>query len=202
MTSTPQIARWLLKHFGSSPDNDAIIGDIDEQYSQGHSRAWYWRQVWIAIVVGLFDECREHKWVTARALLMGLTLLLFFPQSFNFLLRDLLFALESWSRWWRQSWILPLAWTFYAVVFCMTSGWLIARLHRPHQVSMVLAFALLSCCVVWPLSFADIAEGVRWWPIYLMPILVPTSILLGGGILNSRPARARRLPNTEKQITT
>jgi hypothetical protein len=185
--SVPRIARWLLKHFGSSPNNDAIIGDIAEQYSQGHSRAWYWRQVCVAIVMGLVNECRGHKWITARALLIGWTLLFFSPSPFNFLLRDLLFAFASWSRWWRQAWILPLTFTLYAAFFFMISGWLIARLHRPHQVSMVLIFALSSCCVVWPMFFPHIAEGTRWWPVYVMPIIVPTSILLGGGLL-TRPA--------------
>lgn len=28
----PRIARWLLSHFGCSPNNAAIVGDLDEQF--------------------------------------------------------------------------------------------------------------------------------------------------------------------------
>lgn len=29
----PRLAVWLLRRFGSSPNNAAIIGDLDERYS-------------------------------------------------------------------------------------------------------------------------------------------------------------------------
>lgn len=182
----PQIATWLLNHFGSSPNNDVIIGDLAERYQLGRSRWWYRRQVLVAILSGFSNECRENKLLMARAFLIGLTLLSFFPVSFNFLFRDVLFALESWSRWWRAAWILPLTWCLYAALFCTIGGWLIARLHRPHQISMVLVFALSSCLFVWPAAFSVIAAGTRWWPTYVMPILFPVSILFGGGLLHRR----------------
>ena len=46
-----------------------IIGDLAEQYRLGRSRTWYWRQVFVAILTGLFNECRENKLLTARALI-------------------------------------------------------------------------------------------------------------------------------------
>src|SRR5262249_3227875 len=42
-THPPRLARWLLNHFGCSPNNEALIGDLDEQYRKRHSRRWYWR---------------------------------------------------------------------------------------------------------------------------------------------------------------
>jgi hypothetical protein len=35
----PKVARWILKHFGSSPNNEAVIGDLDERYNTGRSAA-------------------------------------------------------------------------------------------------------------------------------------------------------------------
>lgn len=46
----PPIANWLLRHFGSSPNNDSVIGDLNEQYRQGRSRSWYWREALVAIL--------------------------------------------------------------------------------------------------------------------------------------------------------
>jgi hypothetical protein len=49
MREPPKVVRWLLGHLGSSPNNGAIIGDLDERYRLGRSRLWYWRQVLLAL---------------------------------------------------------------------------------------------------------------------------------------------------------
>jgi hypothetical protein len=67
----PGIARWLLRHFGSSSNNEAVIGDLNERYLHGQSRVWYWRQVAVAIVVSTFKDIRNHKLLTLRALIVG-----------------------------------------------------------------------------------------------------------------------------------
>src|SRR5689334_12041445 len=67
----PTIARWVLNHFGCSSNNSAVIGDLDERYRNGHSRAWYWRQVIIAIVVGILKETWNNKLHTFAAVAMG-----------------------------------------------------------------------------------------------------------------------------------
>jgi hypothetical protein len=30
----PAIAAWMLRHFGSGPNNEALLGDLAEQYRQ------------------------------------------------------------------------------------------------------------------------------------------------------------------------
>jgi preprotein translocase subunit SecY len=45
----PSLATWLLRHLGRR--NDALSGDLLEQYRRGRSAAWYWRQALTAIVV-------------------------------------------------------------------------------------------------------------------------------------------------------
>jgi hypothetical protein len=210
-TQPPAVATWLLRHLGSSPHNDSIIGDLIEQYqhAQGftivcddplrHDRRtfyspstiWYWKQCLKAIVVGLFSECRAHKWLTVRALITGWTMFVFvFPRSFE-PIRELLFALEAWSRWWRGGWLLPMAWTCHAVPISIIVGWLIARFHRPYQIPMVLMFALSSCVVTWLLFL-----GAARWPPYIIvtiplgaPFLIPISIMFGGGLFRSHVGR-------------
>jgi hypothetical protein len=54
----PRMARWLLNHFGCGPNNDAVIGDLNERYRQGRSYVWYWKQVLTAIAAGLHHSRR------------------------------------------------------------------------------------------------------------------------------------------------
>lgn len=45
----PAPATWLLKLFGPQRNAEALAGDLLEEFRQGRSRAWYWRQVLAAI---------------------------------------------------------------------------------------------------------------------------------------------------------
>ena len=67
----PRLAVWMLKHFGSGPDNDALLGDLAEQYAEKNSAWWYWRQTLGGIVVTTFKDIRNHKLLTLRALIVG-----------------------------------------------------------------------------------------------------------------------------------
>jgi len=52
----PTVAKWLLRHLGSSTNNETILGDLDERYRQGRSVAWYWKQVLTAVIVGICNS--------------------------------------------------------------------------------------------------------------------------------------------------
>jgi hypothetical protein len=67
----PRIAKWLLRHVATSRNIEAISGDLDERYDRGRSRVWYWRQIAVAIVVSTFNDIRNHKLLTLRALIVG-----------------------------------------------------------------------------------------------------------------------------------
>jgi hypothetical protein len=45
----PRLAVWLLKHFGPESNQEALTGDLQEAFSLGKSKTWYWRQVLRAI---------------------------------------------------------------------------------------------------------------------------------------------------------
>lgn len=56
-TSQPPIlATRMLQRLASGPHGDALAGDLIEQYREGRSTAWYWRQVLLAIVVCLAKD--------------------------------------------------------------------------------------------------------------------------------------------------
>jgi hypothetical protein len=52
----PTLATKLLEMLAPGPHGDAVAGDLVEQYRQGRSAAWYWRQVLMAILVGLAKD--------------------------------------------------------------------------------------------------------------------------------------------------
>jgi hypothetical protein len=47
----PRIATWLLEHLTCGADNEAVLGDLAERYQKGETRAWYWKQALIVIVL-------------------------------------------------------------------------------------------------------------------------------------------------------
>jgi hypothetical protein len=69
------LAAKLLERFLSGPHGDALAGDLLEQYRQGRSTAWYWRQVLSAIVVSLASD-RTLGGAALLALLLVLTLII------------------------------------------------------------------------------------------------------------------------------
>ena len=56
MTATrpPALATWLLKH--AARGNDALVGDLLEEYCRRRSDVWYWRQVLTAVALNLSRE--------------------------------------------------------------------------------------------------------------------------------------------------
>jgi hypothetical protein len=54
------VATWLLEHLVPGPRNDALAGDLLEDFRCGRSKTWYWRQVLVAIVLGVSRESRIH----------------------------------------------------------------------------------------------------------------------------------------------
>jgi hypothetical protein len=212
MTSNqpPRIATWMLKHFGSGPNNDAVLGDLAEQYLQKDSAMWYWRQTIRAIPVGFFRDIRGHKGIAARALLTGWVMwilggILIFPLAF--LGTNVGYDFEpshpiatAWSFMWmtvlgQAGLVRP----FYPFVFAAavalpfivgaTCGWLVARLHRRQKTAVVLLFAG-SILLVDLLLFAPFIATVQPSVVYLFagPVaaIVAASvlgILLGGGLL-------------------
>jgi hypothetical protein len=53
----PVIATWLLNHLFADK-NEALAGDLVEEYFGGRSAGWYWRQVMAAIAIGGAQRAR------------------------------------------------------------------------------------------------------------------------------------------------
>lgn len=69
----PVIATWLLRNLGSGPNNEAVLGDLAEEFSR-KGAMWYWRQALRAIPVSALREVRGHKWLAVRAVVVAFVL--------------------------------------------------------------------------------------------------------------------------------
>jgi hypothetical protein len=56
----PAMATWMLEHLTPGRTNEALAGDLLEEFRRGRSASWYWRQVLGAIVVGFVGELRTQ----------------------------------------------------------------------------------------------------------------------------------------------
>jgi lysylphosphatidylglycerol synthetase-like protein (DUF2156 family) len=65
----PPLARWLLRHWGGAYHRDSLEGDLIEQYQEGRSRLWYWRQVAAAILIAQGGDLRALPWAAVTRVL-------------------------------------------------------------------------------------------------------------------------------------
>jgi hypothetical protein len=158
----PTIAKWLLRHFGSSPNNESVIGDLDERYRHGRSYFWYWRQAFHAIVASFFNEVWGHKLLAIRALLIGWIIKVMWLSVFK-------------STYGRPPWRLfnegidtSLLIGLIGVLTLMGSGWIIARTHPAHYRAMVLLFAAVEVIGIPLTAFSSGIFGFYYW---ILPIV-------------------------------
>jgi hypothetical protein len=211
----PRIPTWMLKHFGCGPNNEAVLGDLAEQYLQKDSAIWYWRQAVKAIPVSFFREIRGHKRIAARALLTGWSMwilagmsifpLVFFwsDTGFYFERRDPIGSTLSFM-WMPVLGQVGLARPFY-LAFTLSNalplivgamcGWLVARFHRNQQTAVVLLFAgsiLLMDLLFFGSFILNVKPAMAYHLVGPLAANVAASvlgILLGGGLLRYKTVR-------------
>lgn len=75
MRSPPGLATWLVRRFASLRYREALLGDLEELFAAGRSRAWYWRQALAAVFVARWAPNRP--WLVAlRTALLALGLII------------------------------------------------------------------------------------------------------------------------------
>jgi hypothetical protein len=196
---TPAVATWLLERFGVKRQNEALIGDLAEEYQAGRSRAWYWWQTLMAMAVAVQRDVRNHKLLALRAIATGWILSFgwywFMQQLFHFprltLASDTGFLLM----------INCLIWLHWILI-----GWIVARTHRSHPLAMALAyFVTLAAVNTWRTSSFWFAypslSAVNVFLIvvdFLLSILVMMLCIVAGALL----VPLKRRPETGSAETT
>jgi hypothetical protein len=191
----PSPAIWLLDHLLGGPHPAAVAGDLVERFREHRSRPWFWRQTLTAIFFPMVSESRQHKLQTLRILALGFGLWWAAQaaalQIAMVTLPHLLAPPILWSVW-----LAVLLYTPPAVL----TGWLLARLHRPHGAPLVLPFAVLMPAVTVPrLVFlvANALEHERYFPyltgyiLHVIPVAVLAAVcVVAGSLLDT--SRMRR----------
>jgi hypothetical protein len=128
----PTLANWLLAHFGSV--EDALVGDIYQEWSTGRSGAWFWHQTLSAIVCGTVREIRCRPWRTCAALVLGWSAAAAFFLAGDTIADGLAGLIWGWSR---QKAYADDHWAPFLVSASLVSfggfsmsAWLVTRLHR------------------------------------------------------------------------
>jgi hypothetical protein len=181
----PRLAEWLLRHFGSSPNVEAIIGDLDERYRQRRSAVWYWRQAMAAIAVSFLKEVWSHKLLTLWAMYIGWCI--FWISRYGLiLLRGMLLGSRYWTSW--PVWASITGQATETVISGIVAGCFVALLSRDSRKAMVLAYALsleaIPFCVAVQQRFVDGEPVYAIGSFILLIIFTLTAIgaLLGGGV--------------------
>jgi hypothetical protein len=160
----------LLRRFVS---NDALIGDLTEEFRRGRSGWWYWRQALGWILLGAYQDVCLHTMMTLRAIVVGWGVLTV-PWS---IARTLFFRLPPG--------LFEVSFVLFMSIVAFTSGWVVRRWHRP---SMLLAYALfvLVFGLGWLVVFAVEQPHISYtYPFFfpawgLVQVLYFLNIMLGG----------------------
>jgi hypothetical protein len=177
-STPPRLATALLERLG--PRDEALIGDLVEEYRSGRSSAWYWGQVLTAIVIGTASEVRAHKLVAVRVFAIGWIVGWVYsryvsPWIFSAVYTALQFdqflfttGLVKWFYLYGLGFpgiFLDFAWPLTIAVGWFANGWLVGRLHRGYGPSMVLAyFACVTIVFVLQVTWAAATSSIQAIP--------------------------------------
>ena len=123
MRYPPAFGAWLLARVA----DEALAGDLTEEYAAGQSRLWYWREVMLAALVGAVASLRQHKWHTLWATVVAWT----FMTGWGVV------AANEWRDWHQNDHITMITrWVGY-----FASGLIVGRYFRFPMIASVLTSA-------------------------------------------------------------
>ena len=207
LRSAPRAATWLLEHFGG-PAFGPIIGDLAEQYTEGRTRIWYWRQALGALAIRWLGITRRHGSTFTAALVAGSALNWALEQicslTFKPVYQNLPYVkLHPWSEMAVIRLSGMVANTLFWCAICFSCAWLVTRVHRSHQRIVLMSFVLVQVVLrllnIVPLAFAKPQDTVA----------LATQIILTGqhvvfvlvsGLWAVRMYRTGKLDGTHRQI--
>jgi len=140
----PKLATTLLR--GLTNPDEAVLGDLVENFRSGHSRRWYWRQVIDLIGQALIRDVRDSWPLVVGVIMCGVFLTIFAPlitaaiQTFDqqLFLRGFRWFYANGYR--LPSTVLNHPWSISAAVYALI-GWIVGRLAGHRHAAVVLAFA-------------------------------------------------------------
>lgn len=187
----PRLALLLLDLL--APDNEALHGDLEEEFSRGRSAAWYWRQVMSAIALQGPLAVRARGLVAAENFITGIiTLLLigfyavFVVNVTEWLLRFEGVGVELWARLPNALGVLNGFAFVITFLLGIAAGRWIAKGHRGHRVAAIVTFGgATMLCAAAALKAVSIAAGSQaFLPEILEQVAITAPFVIGlvGGV--------------------
>jgi hypothetical protein len=181
------VATWLLERLCADV---ALAGDLVEQYREGKSLVWYWKQAIAAVGAYSASQIMEHKWLAIRAIATGYVIWYVLNNLFLHGVLKPLMATDDGTA-------LRVVYMFIGYSFWIANGWIIARLHRPYSTAMVMAYVLWAIVASVPAVYAafsalgDPNGPSLTWEIWTR--LATVVSLIVGGVLSTHRDQIRQL---------
>ncbi len=141
----PRAATWLLQQLAAGPRVEPLIGDLLEQFAQGRSRLWYWRQALGALGQQFLERQRPSAPSFIGAILAGCVLTSVWQTGCSLVFQGVYVNLAQVKQHpWTLDAVAHLAGmqanmaSEYAMYFA--AAWLVIHVHRTHQRAVLLAF--------------------------------------------------------------
>jgi hypothetical protein len=142
--------QWLLRN---NPD---LLGDLLEERASGRSRAWYWRQILVAVGRSILDEGRRHPFVTLRA--AGLASAVYCAAL----------AITLFMYGYLYGYLYPpmpesrLLFLFFSMEFvpALLAGWVLARTHRSCIEPAIVIILVLYGVLATPVHALELSTNV------------------------------------------
>jgi hypothetical protein len=189
MRRRPRLASIILDLL--APGNEALVGDLEEEFSRGRSTAWYWRQVLTAIALQGPLAVRARGLVAAENFVTGIITLVMigFYAVFVVNVTDWLLRFEGMRM---SAWLPNALGPFNGLAFLLTFvlgiavGRWVAKGHRLHRVASIFAFGgLTMLCAGTALRAVSLAvDSPEFLPAFLSQVgmVAPFVIGLIGGV--------------------
>lgn len=142
----PHAATWLLERIGRRSRLDPLIGDLVEQFQEGRTRLWYWRQALGTVVIDLARTLRSHAFSFIAAVVVGFALIWLLDAGYPYAFQPLNENLLALSRHpWTAQAVLRVGGMemcgLLADALIMVTAWAVTRIHRSHPRAVLSVFA-------------------------------------------------------------
>lgn len=184
MPTPPRLAQWLLDWL--APRNEALRGDLDEEFANGRNRQWYWRQVASAITQEGTLRVRAHAIYSLENCVTGIITLMLvgFYAVFVINVTDWLLRFEGVHVLLRLPDLLGPAdgvAPFIALTVGAVIGRIVATAHGDHRVATVLLFGgTTMLCAATALKAVSSASSSMVFLSAIVPQVATTSFFVLG----------------------
>jgi hypothetical protein len=222
MSKSPTAGVRLLNYLDDNPYFESIAGDLDELCVEGRSHAWYWRQALSAVFHHFFRSVWSHKVLAAKALAAAWACMPVYNLLRVLALKTL--AMAPLDSVWRNPGLGLFATSFNGIpkslgegtridgtaylapacavlilmawIFGAGTGWLVTRMHRQHQRTMVVLYVVSMLVTVLPnigYYAAAAYANQTFGPVFHLLLYSANNTALVAGILVEGLLRQRRV---------